>query len=95
MNQEYKLGGCKMMDINVKNKCLKLAWMSYILQFQLLLVECIKSNLHFPMEYILTGNLNKKDIAICLGHCTSTFWYEIFQYWAELNFLILSQPLKM
>ena len=38
------------------------------------------------MEHILAGNLNKKDIATCLGHCTSTFWYEMFQYWAELNF---------
>ena len=21
-----------------------------------------------------------------MGHCTSTFWYEMFQYWVELNF---------
>ena len=87
MNQEYKLGGCKMIDINVKNKSLKLAWIPRIFcNFNCFWVECIKSNLHFPMEHILAGNLNKKDIATCLGHCTSTFWYEMFQYWAELNF---------
>ena len=38
------------------------------------------------MEHILAGNLNKKDTSTCLGHCTSTIWYEMFQYWTEMNF---------
>ena len=49
-------------------------------------VECIKSNLHFPIEQRLAGHSNKKDIATYPGHCTNTFWYEMFQYWDELNF---------
>ena len=86
MNQEYKLGGCKMIDINVQNKCLNLGWIPGIFcNFNCFWVECIKSNLHFPMEHILAGNLKKKDITTCLGHCTSTFWYEMFQYWTEFN----------
>ena len=61
MNQEYKLGGCKMIDINVQNKSLKLAWIPCIFcNFNCFWVECIKSNLHFPMEHILAGNLNKR-----------------------------------
>ena len=61
MNQEYKLGGCKMIDINVQNKSLKLAWIPLIFRnFNCFWVECIKSNLHFPMEHILAGNLKQK-----------------------------------
>ena len=30
INQEYKLGCCKMIDINVQNECLKLAWIPHI-----------------------------------------------------------------
>ena len=59
MNQEYKVGACKMIDINVQNKCLKLAWVPHIFyNLNCLWVECIKSNLHLPMEYMLAGNLN-------------------------------------
>ena len=84
MNQEYKLGGCKMVDINIQNKYLKLACIPHIFcNLNCFWVECIKSNLIFPMEHILAGNLNNKAIATHLGHYTSTFWY---QYSAELNF---------
>ena len=43
INQEYKLFGCKMIDINFQNKCFKLAWIPFIFcNLNGFLVECIK-----------------------------------------------------
>ena len=63
MNQDYKLGGCRMIDITVQNKALKLAWIPCILEnIDFFWVQCLQANLHFPIEHILLGNLNKKDM---------------------------------
>ena len=68
MNQGHKLGGYKMMDISFQNKCLKWAWIPHIFcNFNCFWVEYINSNLHFPIEHILVGNLQKKCITSCLG----------------------------
>ena len=84
MNQEFNLGGCKVIDISVQNKCLKLAWIRHIFcNLNCFWVECIKSNLQFSIEHILAGNVNKKDIEKYLGHCMSIFWYEMFRYLGE------------
>ena len=32
MNQDYKFGGCRMIDITVQNKALKLSWIPHILE---------------------------------------------------------------
>ena len=75
MNQEYRLGGCKIIGINVQNKYLKLVLIPLIFcNLNCFWIECFKSNLHFPTEHILAGNVNKKDTATYLGHFTSTFW---------------------
>ena len=63
MNQDYKLGGCRMIDITVIDKALKLAWIPCILEnIDFFWVQCLQANLHFPIEHILLGNLNKKDM---------------------------------
>ena len=63
MNQDYKLGGCRMIDITVQNKALKLSWIPCILEnVDSFWVQCLQANLHFPFECILLGSLNKKDM---------------------------------
>ena len=37
MNQDYKLGECRMIDITVQNKALKLSWIPCILENTLIL----------------------------------------------------------
>ena len=84
MNQKLKLGGCKMIDINVQNRFLKLAWITHIFcNLNCFWVECIISNLHIPMKHILAGNLNKKDTATFLGHFCMNFCMKCFN--TELN----------
>ena len=61
MNQEYKLRGCRMLNITVQNKSLKLSWIPCILEnIDSFWLQCLKANLHFPTEHIILGNLNKK-----------------------------------
>ena len=47
--------------------------------------EWLTSTLHFPVEEILKGNINKKDMKTCLGTYIHFFWYEMFQYLSEIN----------
>ena len=94
MNQDYKLGGCRMMDITVQNKALKLSWIPCILEnIDSFWVQCLQANLHFPIEHILPGNLNKKDMEKCMGNCINIFWYEMLLYWSELFQDVVNQPL--
>ena len=82
MNQDYKFGGCRMIDIAVQNKALKLSWIPCILEnIDSFWVQCLQANLHFPFEHILLGNLNKKDMEKCMGNCINMFWYEMLLYW--------------
>ena len=61
MNQDYTLGRCKMIDITVQNKALKLSWIPFTLgNIDSFWVQCLQANLHFPIKHILPGNLNKK-----------------------------------
>ena len=52
-----------MIDITVQNKALKLLWIPCILEnIDSFWVQCLQDNLHFPIEHILLGNVNKKDM---------------------------------
>ena len=85
MNQDYKFGGCRMIDITVQNKALKLSGIPRILEnIDSFWVQCLQANLHFPIEHILLVNLNKKDMENCMGNCINMFWYEMLLYWSEL-----------
>ena len=62
MDQDHTLGGCKMIDITVQNKALKLSWIPHILKkTDSFWVQCLQTNLHFPTKHILLGNLNRED----------------------------------
>ena len=61
MNQEHDIGGCKILNRNFQNNCLKLAGIPCILQNnECFRVEWLKVTLCFPVEEILRGNLIKE-----------------------------------
>ena len=86
MNQDFKLGGCRIKDITVQNKALKLLWIPCILEnIDSFWVQCLQASLHFPIEHIFLGNLNKKDMEKCMDNYINMFWYEMLLYWSELS----------
>ena len=74
-----------MINITVQNKAPKLSWIPCILEnIDSFWVQCLQANLDFPIEHILLGNLNEKDMEKCMGNCINIFWYEMLLYWSEL-----------
>ena len=62
MNQDYTLGGCKMIDITVQNKALKLLWIPCIFENNdSFWVQCLQANTHSPLNtYVLA--IKQKDM---------------------------------
>ena len=62
INQDVAFIGCKMIDIIVQAKALKLSWTHGSLKTVIFFVcvQCAKGALHFPIEHIILGNLKIK-----------------------------------
>ena len=104
MHQTAKKGGVKMVDIELQDKALKLAWIPRLLNNQQAFwAKCVQRDVLYPIETILEGNLNEKDMAKILKDTISPYWKQTFMYYAKYSFNpkptteedILAQPLYL
>ena len=86
-NKRQYIGGCKKIYITIQHKVLILSWIPYIFEnIDFFCVQCLQANLHFLIEHILLGNLNKKDMEKCRCNCINMFCYEMLLHWSTLIF---------
>ena len=100
--QEVKRGGANAPNIIIQNKALKLAWLSRMLNSpDTFWATYVQSHLQFPLEDMMRGNLNKKDMKEYTIPGIGEFWEEVMQYYAEMTYIkkpkgsekIMAQPI--
>jgi len=82
------LAGAGMIDLNLKEKCLKLYWLRRLYECSgswkqyILDVLGIKESV---VEYLLHGNIKSSDLPKALCHLP--MWHEIFKFWCKINYV--------
>jgi len=87
IKKQKDLAGAGMIDIKLKEKCIKLSWLPRLIYCSGVWKEDVLDILSInedTVEYFLQGNIKEADLPIKLKN--RTLWYESFKAWCSINY---------